>query len=178
MKSSESYRTFMITLWKETESYDTIEVLNHIIDLNYDYAYILHDKDDAKPHFHIIIYLGKDTKKTLKTIHKEIGYIPIQDIEIMPILRNALLYLIHYNNDDKHKYSLDEVFGTLKEKLCQYCSITDEGEKIYLFKNYIKEHNKEVNIDNLSDFAYSIGAWSEFRRNYSFLKDLINLYRE
>lgn len=162
----------MITLWEKTDSYNTEEVIQNIIDLNYDYAYILHDKDDAKPHYHIVIYLGRDQKKTLNTIFKEVAIPNKQDIEIMPSLKNALQYLIHYNNENKYHYSVDEVVGNLKDKLNQYINTNDEGFVVYKILEYIKEH-PHITFYQLSQECYINGWWSAYRRNYTIIKDIL-----
>ena len=173
---NKSYRCFMITLWEKSDSYDTEEVIQHIIDLNYEYAYILHDKDDAKNHYHIIIYLGREQKKTLNTIFKEIDIPNKQDIEIMPSLKNALQYLIHYNNDNKYHYSIDEVVGSLKDKLHQYINTNDESLVVNNILNFIKE-NPEVELYRLAQECYLNGWWSTYRRNYTIIKDLLYQFK-
>lgn len=172
---NKSYRCFMVTLWEKSDSYDTDEVIQHIIDLGYEYAYILHDKDDAKPHYHIVIYLGREVKKTLNTIYKEIGIPNKQDIEIQLSLKTALQYLIHYNNDNKYHYSTEEVVGSLKDKLNQYINTIDEGLVVNKILNYLKD-NPTTNLYQLAQECYLNGWWATYRRNYSIIKDI--LYQE
>lgn len=51
-------------------------------------------------------------------IIKELG-IESNYIEKVGNVNNALEYLVHYNEPDKHKYDLSEVSGTLRTKLAE-----------------------------------------------------------
>lgn len=87
------------------------------------WAYILHDKDDTRPHYHVYISFGNsscDTAMVAKWF--QLGYTDEngkehsgeQFIERVKGRRNdVLLYLIHGNDSqkNKHQYSPDEVIA-------------------------------------------------------------------
>ena len=117
--SKEKYRSrvHMLLLYPSDESH--VLALEKIT-LSYDYAYILHNKDIAedgsikKHHWHVVLRFNQAVWSS--AICKELG-IEHNYIENVKRFDNALQYLIHYNDTDKAQYSVDEVFGNLKQKL-------------------------------------------------------------
>lgn len=84
------------------------------------WAYILHDKDDTRPHYHIALYfgVGVDTVNVAKWF--ELGYKDDEGVEhtgeqfverLKGRWTDLLLYLTHGNDTQrsKHQYSGDEV---------------------------------------------------------------------
>ncbi len=84
------------------------------------WAYILHDKDDTRPHYHIALYfgVGVDTVNVAKWF--ELGYKDDEGVEhtgeqfverLKGRWTDLLLYLTHGNDTQrsKHQYSEDEV---------------------------------------------------------------------
>ena len=83
------------------------------------WAYILHDKDDARPHYHIYLNFYPsfaDTKDVAKWF--QLGYTDDKGVEhsgqvfigkVKGCKTDVLLYLIHGNDSQKfkHQYSLD-----------------------------------------------------------------------
>ena len=87
------------------------------------WAYILHDKDDTSPHYHIYVHFGKtsvDTAVVAKWF--QLGFVDKHGVEqtgenfiekIKGKGTDALLYLIHGQSDQrfKYQYSPDEVIA-------------------------------------------------------------------
>ncbi len=84
------------------------------------WAYILHDKDDTRPHYHIALYfgVGVDTVNVAKWF--ELGYKDDEGVEhtgeqfverLKGRWTDLLMYLTHGNDSQKskHQYSEDEV---------------------------------------------------------------------
>lgn len=77
-----------------------------------EWAYILHDKDDTRPHYHIYLHFGK-TSCDVDLISKWFGVEPQYVNRIKGRKADMLLYLIHGNDSqcDKHKYDASEVIS-------------------------------------------------------------------
>ena len=83
------------------------------------WAYILHDKDDTRPHYHIYINFGRssvDSKIVAKWF--ELGYTDENGLEhtgenfinkILSRKAGMLAYLCHENEPNKHRYDRSEV---------------------------------------------------------------------
>lgn len=136
---------------------------------SFDYAYILHDKDFdlngeiKKAHYHVILRFTSQKWNT--SIAKELG-ITDNYLEEPRNFDNALLYLIHYNEPEKHQYSIDEVVGPLKKRLREKINNNDktEGEKVFELIEYI-EKSDYLNVTTFAKYCANNGYWSEFRRS-------------
>ena len=131
------------------------------IQKNFDYCYILHDKDFdiasgelLKAHYHYIVYFDNPVFKTslAKQLQIKSNYI------IEESLKKGLLYLIHYNNKEKYQYSIDEVFGTLKDKLYTYLNnnIENESQCIVLILNFLDHQNKRLTLNEFVSYVLLI----------------------
>ena len=140
------------------------------IKLNYDCAYIVHDKDVnevtgeiKKSHTHVVIRC--DNAKWNTALSKDIGLVEnyIQDCRSY---KNALMYLIHYNDDTKEQYDIDCVQGSLKKKLRQILESDDktEHEKASEIIDWIYMQDHELFISDLARYSISVGMWDVFRR--------------
>jgi hypothetical protein len=136
----------------------------------YEYALILHDKDldkdgnVKKPHYHVVLSLKNAQWCT--AIAKELGITPnyIQQIRNE---ESALEYLIHFNDDSKHQYTVDDVKGSMQRKLVQYINKSDvsEGDKVGLMIEYIQSFGTKISITNFSKYCSQNGYWDVFRRS-------------
>ena len=115
---------------------------------NYDYALIVHDKDYytetgeiKKSHTHIV--LSFNNAKWNTAISEELG-ITSNYIQQCRNYENALDYLIHFNDDSKYQYSIDEVKGNLKNKLNKIINTDnkDENEKTIELIKYFNSNLK------------------------------------
>lgn len=87
-------------------------------------------------------------------ICKELG-IEERFIEDVKKFDNALQYLIHYNDDNKAQYAVDEVFGNLKSKLQESINKGDktEGEKVVEILEVIESYDGRWTITDFANFA-------------------------
>lgn len=149
------------------------------IKLNYDYALIVHnqDKDDngdlKKAHTHIVISFPNAKWNT--AIADELG-ITTNYIEKCRSLENALEYLIHYNDDTKHQYDIEEVQGNLKSKLRQVIlnDGKDENVKAYELIDYIDNFNGPIDEVEFFKYACEIGMYDVARRSSYILLRIID----
>ena len=70
------------------------------------WAYILHDKDDTSPHYHIYLHFGTSGVDT-KQIAEWFGLQESQVNKIKGRSTDMLEYLIHANDSQKYKYQYD-----------------------------------------------------------------------
>jgi len=152
------------------------------IKLNYDYALIVHDKDYypdtgeiKKAHTHIV--LSCDNAKWNTAIAKELGITP-NYIQQCRNYENALNYLIHYNDDTKYQYLIDEVQGNLKHKLEKLLinDKKDENEKLIEIIEYIENYDGILNEKTFMLYVCSIGMWDVARRSTVWLLRLIETH--
>lgn len=148
------------------------------IKLNYDHAYIVHDKDKdeegnlKKKHTHVVISLPNAKWNT--SLSEEIG-VPVNYIERCKSFDNALEYLIHFNDDSKFQYDISEVKGTLTKKLFKIINNydKDENEKVLELLDFIE--NSSI-VDDISFLRYcsSIGYYDVVRRSASWFMRIID----
>lgn len=167
------YYTFAMVLYKDSTSYDYDKVINYI-EKNYKYyAYIEHtgDSEDKKNHTHVLMHF--DNKRYNTGVSKELN-VPsnyIVNANLIPYLR----YLIHFDDEDKKQYSVEDVHGTLVPRLKEIISgdKRTETEQVAYIISFISDSKKWLTITDLSLFVLQNGCYSAFRRNYSFFKDLL-----
>lgn len=167
--AKEKYRSrvHMLLLYPDNEVH--AQAIEKIPSL-YDYAMILHDKDIAedgqtkKAHYHVVLRFNQAVWST--AICKALG-IEHTFIEDVKRFENALQYLIHYNDNDKAQYSIDEVNGNLKTKLVESINKVEksEGEKVVELIQFIKEYDGKLSVTEFAHFCALNGYWSEFRRS-------------
>lgn len=166
------YYTFAMILYKDSLTYDYNKIIKYIEENYKYYAYIEHqpDTEHGKVHTHVLLHF--DNKRYNTGIAKELN-IPsnyIQNANLIPYLR----YLIHFDDEDKKQYSVEDVKGTLKQKLIDNLNTKQsETEQVATIMSYIIDYNGWLYITELAQFVIANGCYSAFRRNYSFFKDLV-----
>ncbi len=162
-------RVFMLLLYKDDETH--VEALEHI-KRSFDYACILHDKDlekdgktPKKEHYHVVVRVGKNAIWN-SAFSKKLG---IDKRYVGTKVRNfdsALQYLIHNNDIDKHQYELDEVFGTLVDRLKESLNKDgkSEGEKVCELLDYIDDYKGILTIKVFARYCALNGYWDVYRR--------------
>lgn len=169
-------RVHMLLLYPEDETH--MAALK-FIEQNYEYAYILHNRDNdesgeiKKEHFHVVVRFGNATWNT--AVAKELG-IEINYIQQARNIDNALMYLLHYNDKDKTQYDFEEVKGTLKQRLVQAINSANknEGEKVGELLQYINEYRGKIYISDFANYCATNGYWSEFRRSATIFLKIID----
>lgn len=171
-------RTHMVLLYPENAEH--LEAFKKI-QSSFEYAAITHDKDQwtlddekinpehkagtfKKAHIHIIIRFNQARWNT--SIADELGIAP-NYLEQVKSLDNSLQYLIHYNESDKHQYSVDEVSGSMVKRLKESINKNEktEGEKVNELIEYIENQNQIITITDFSKYCACNGYWAEFRRS-------------
>lgn len=136
------------------------------------YAFIKHDKDlldDGtlkKEHYHIVITFSN--YRWRNAIATELG-ITINYLEKIRNLENALKYLIHYNNSNKYQYDIEDVQGTLKQKLINIINTQDktESEKVLELLDYIETQKTYLKLSSFIKFVCDNNMYDIYRRSAS-----------
>lgn len=155
---------------------NALEKISH----SYKYAYIIHDKDVdedtgeiKKSHVHCVLQFSN--ARSIDGLAKEIN-IESNYIEKTNDLDNSLLYLIHYNDIDKHQYSIDEVEGNLKNKLQSAIFKTkrvDENSSIASMIDFMDSCKNFITYRDFTMWCISNGIWSDYRRAGNIINKLI-----
>lgn len=171
-------RTIGIILWPDNPNHKL--ALDFIIHNCENYIYILHDrdiKDDGeikKEHYHVILHFPN--ARTIKTLSKKLN-VEENNFYIIKSFTGQLRYLIHYDDDEKTRYDIDEVKGTLfmlskfKKSIRGSQDETADVSQIYefIFDNDLSD------LQILLDFVLDNNLYASFRRNYCMFKDLLAL---
>lgn len=153
------------------------------IKLNYDYACIEHNRDRKKDgtiknsHTHVIISLPNAKWNT--ALAEEIG-ITENYMERCRNLEGALEYLIHYNDDSKEQYSIDEVQGPLKKKLKKLVlnDGKDENEKVEELIEFIDNTTIELSETQFIRYACSLGYYDVIRRSSAWFIRILDRHNQ
>lgn len=162
--------------------------LDYILENYSKYAYICHDKDilddgsTKKVHYHIVVSFSN--YRWRNAIAEELKITP-NYLEKIRNLENALKYLIHYNNSNKYQYAIDDVHGTLKQKLEAYINTQDktESEKVLELLCYIEETSTFLKLSDFIRFVCNNNMYDIYRRSATTFVKLIeehnvNFYRK
>lgn len=179
----EIYRDRKHCLLLYPEDATHVEALE-IIKRTMDYAVVLHDKDknadgtDKKPHWHVAITTGNNPKWN-SALSKELGIEP-NYIEKPRNLDRALEYLIHYNDIEKHQYSIDDVQGSLKKRLLQNINASDktEGEKISEILEMIELEEYKITYMCFTKWIQQHGYWDVYRRAGAIINKVLDEHND
>lgn len=167
------YYTFAMVLYKDSTSYNYKEIIKYIEKNFKYYAYIEHKAEGEKTKKHTHVLMHFDNKRYVTGVAKELGIASnyIINVNFVPYLR----YLIHFDDEDKIQYNIDDVKGTLTARLRELISTTKktETEQVATIMSFIFEFQGWLTISCLSQYVLQVGCYSAFRRNYGFFKDLV-----
>lgn len=172
METNIRSRCFALILYKDSENYDYNKVLEYITTSFDKYAYIEHlpEKDETKKHTHVLLYFTN--KRWLSALSKELG-IPqnyIQSAKLKPYLK----YLIHFDNEEKIQYSIEDVKGTLNDLLVDLISDNSELNNFSEIFLYIQSYEGKLSFTTLTSYIISKNMYSTYRRNINAIRILIN----
>lgn len=166
-------RCYGLILYKDSTEYNYDEVISYIEKNIEKYAYIEHkaEEEDKKPHTHIILYFNN--KRWLSSLSQELGVSSnyFQEVKLKPYLK----YLIHFDNEEKIQYSIDEVKGPLRYLLIDLISNkTTEQEDFVLIYDFITTYDGKLSFTEIVKFCMKNNFYSCFRRNVNAIRILIN----
>lgn len=160
------YRNVEIILYDENLLYDKLQILNKY--KNIQWAYIMHDKDNVKDHYHLRIFC--EDKKSISAWAKLLK-VEKHDIETLKYKKLSIRYLVHLDNPEKYQYSFDNIISNFEVKsyLTNQSSETDD---ITLILSFI-DSSGYLNVYTLTNYCLSNHLWSSFRRNYSIIREYL-----
>lgn len=169
-------RNFNLVLYDEDETHK--KALDYI-QKNYDYAMILHDKDIddltgeiKKPHYHVVLRFQNAKWNT--SLAEDLG-ITQNYIEESRSLKRSLLYLIHFYDEDKYQYKLNDVDGPLRKRLEEIIKNGEktENEKMQELIDFIDNFDSEILIPQFIRYCVGIGYTDVVRRDFNLLCPII-----
>ena len=177
----EKFRSRRFCLLLYTSEDDThIKALDYIKNNYENYAYIVHDKDInkdnelKKAHTHIVLEFNN--ARWSSSLAEELGITP-NYIQNCKNFEKALDYLIHFNDDTKYQYDINEVKGNLKKQLIKQMNSFNKDEN-----EIVKEIIEMINNSDLIDISTfvkvmcDLGYYSYFRRSLSLFLRLIDIH--
>ena len=172
IKGNERSRCFACILYEDSESYSFKNVLDYVSNHFDKYCYIKHfpEEDEKKVHYHLVFYFpNKRWKSSLSNeLNVPINY--FQKVNLKPYLK----YLIHYDNEEKKQYSVDEVIGPLKDMLVDILSFNKEENQFSEILLYIQSTFQKISWTDLTYFCLSNNFYSCYRRNVQTLRFLLD----
>lgn len=139
-------RHMALELYPDDESH--VRALRYVQE-NYEYAYILHNKDVCeediekdgysrkrgdlkKEHWHVVLSTPNGNAIWNTSLADKLQ-IEIRWVRTIGNLNGALKYLVHFDNPEKYQYDIENVKGTLKNKMINIikkCKIAVDDEEI------------------------------------------------
>ena len=166
-------RKFCAVLYPEDETHTT--AIEKLKSGGYNFAAILHDKDVyedgehkgelKKPHWHVVVRFKNAVWNT--AIAKELGIQP-NYLEACANVDAALLYLVHFGNDEKFQYEYESVFGPLRVRLATLLAEPDEGSRVLSLIDIIDNAPGPLSYSELLKKAVAAGVYADLRRMGTF----------
>lgn len=151
---------FFIELYPSSTSYDYQEVLDNLLSISKEYAFITHTQDISedgslkKPHTHI--FVNTSIMRSRKAVGEDIGLNP-QYIQYAISKSSSLRYLLHLDDKDKFQYSQDLITTNIFN-ISSYFINKDELLMSTTFTIFSAiQDNSICNIYELSQWAFSTG---------------------
>lgn len=156
-------KTFTLELYPEWEQIATIL---QYIQTNYNYAWIVHDKDTyddpdkdnfgnlKKKHIHAFIECGGRRVKT--SVQKEFAIIGVESRFVDTCNKRAMLrYLTHKDNPEKYQYDVNDIQTNIKDDIENaYADEMTSDKAFYVLNQWIKKQSGIVNQSAVNDYAY------------------------
>ena len=172
-------RKFCAVLYPEDETH--VAAIEKLKSGGYNFAAILHDKDVyedgehkgeiKKPHWHVVVRFKNAVWNT--AIAKELGIQP-NYLEACANVDSALLYLVHFGNEDKFQYEYEAVFGPLRVRLSTLLAEPDEGARVLNLVDIVDNTPGPIGYSELIKKAVAAGIYADLRRMGSIAVRLVN----
>ena len=172
-------RKFCAVLYPEDETH--VAAIEKLKSGGYNFAAILHDKDvyedgehkgeTKKPHWHVVVRFKNAVWNT--AIAKELGIQP-NYLEACANVDSALLYLVHFGNEDKFQYEYEAVFGPLRVRLSTLLAEPDEGARVLNLVDIVDNAPGPIGYSELIKKAVAAGIYADLRRMGSIAVRLVN----
>ncbi len=174
-------RNYFVLLY--TDNPEHVKALENIKRLCENYAYILHDKDCykdtddiKKEHIHVVVKFPN--KRYRSAVAKDFG-LEERFLEGCK-LESGLRYLLHLDDEDKYRYDVSEVKGTLLPYLHKILNSMgkDEGERASDLFKLIDSTTTAIKISDFSKYCAVNGYWDLYRRSSTIFRDYIREHNQ
>lgn len=172
-------RKFCAVLYPEDETH--VAAIEKLKSGGYNFAAIRHDKDVyedgehkgevKKAHWHVVVRFKNAVWNT--AIAKELGIQP-NYLEACANVDAALLYLVHFGNEDKYQYEYEAVFGPLRVRLATLLAEPDEGARVLSLVDIVENSPGLIGYSELIKKAVAAGIYADLRRMGSLAVRLVN----
>lgn len=162
-------RKFVAVLYPEDPTHAA--AIERLKSGGYNFAGILHDKDvyedgdhqgeTKKAHWHLVLRFKNAVWNT--AIAKELGIEP-NYLEACGNVDAALLYLVHFGNEEKFQYEYESVFGPLKVRLATQLAEPDEGSRVLSIVDIVDNAPGPIGYSELIKKAVAAGVYADLRR--------------
>lgn len=158
-------RKFVMVLYPEDPTHAA--AMEKLKSGGYNFAAIKHDKDvtengeKKKDHWHVVVRFKNAVWNT--SIAKDLGITP-NYLEACKDVDSALLYLVHFGNEDKFQYEYEAVFGPLKVRLATLLAEPDEGARVLTILDIIEKTPGCISYSDLLKKAVVAGVYADLRR--------------
>ena len=158
-------RKFVMVLYPEDPTHAA--AMEKLKSGGYNFAAIKHDKDvtengeKKKDHWHVVVRFKNACWNT--SIAKDLGITP-NYLEACKDVDSALLYLVHFGNEDKFQYEYEAVFGPLKVRLATLLAEPDEGARVLTILDIIEKTPGAISYSDLLKKAVAAGVYADLRR--------------
>lgn len=181
--SERTYRIFSIVAYDLSDNLSYTDIFNNILLNKFKYIIIKHqpETNEKKVHYHIALYFDKPT--TIKVVSNKLNikenYIEVlNDMKQRYTLKKTIGYFLHYNNDDKINYNLNDINTNIPDVVKKYYDILTGGSNE---SNELKEiiafsTDNFVNIKDVLLFCIDNGYLKTFKK-YSYILNHIVMYR-
>lgn len=182
--SEKTYRIFSIVAYDESDNLSYSDIFNSILLNKFKYIIIKHkpESNEKKEHYHIALYFDKPT--TIKVVSNKLD-IPSNYIEVLTenkqryTLKKTIGYFLHYNNNDKINYNVNDIITNIQDVVNKYYDILTGGSNE---SNELKEiiafaTDNFVNIKDVLMFCIDNNYLKTFKK-YSYILNQIVLRKE
>lgn len=164
---ADKYRVFSGVIYPDSESYNSVTVLETVKAKFKEWAYCLHDQDVTdegelkKAHIH---WVGRGDPRTLSAVSKFLG-LKENEIELGKNFKALVQYLIHLNNPEKAQYSVENVVTNIPDIAAMLRNLS-EGQ---LVKD-LASAKLRMSWYDLIQYSIENDCYDVLRRNMPILK--------
>lgn len=186
-RKTDRYTKFSAILYEEDVRCK--EIIDAIKEGTQDGFCILHDKDEAKPHYHTVYQIKNG--KTISAFRKSMGEIG----HLFQAVDNEDGLVIYFEHSDKESieagkkpYDIKNGFGSLAEHYTKLrkqlknklkrISTQEEAKTIADFCMWLDANDKMLSIRSVVDLALAGGWYDVLRRNWSIVASLCKEHNE
>lgn len=178
--TSRQSKYFCLLLYTEWDNLTPL--IDRIISISKNYAYVIHNKDkmedgtDKKTHIHFVIEMG--AKRTINGLYQILADACVlfgaNLIQICDNVNGAIRYLTHIDYPEKAKYEYNDIHTNNAEWLKSLYEIeTDDLSAYKIIDTFINESTKELQMRDVIVYAISTNCYKYAKKSTYLIKQLI-----